>query len=171
LADIDRPFDEPLPEPTAVTAQLTFDRPGEMAAIRGRIERAAASHGLAPARIRDLTLAVSELVANTIRHAGGTGTVRVWSDGDSLVCEVRDAGQIRDPLVGRRRTASAMSGHGLWLVNQLCDLVQVRAFPDGSVVRLHMSGRARGARRPSRPGAVSDGGAGFDRPVPRYYPS
>ena len=31
------------------------------------------------------------------------------------------------------------SGFGLWLVNQLCDLVQLRTFPWGSVVRLGMA--------------------------------
>jgi hypothetical protein len=31
-----------------------------------------------------------------------------------------------------------MGGYGLWLANQLCDLVQVRSFPTGSAVRLHM---------------------------------
>ena len=30
------------------------------------------------------------------------------------------------------------SGFGLWLANQLCDLVQIRSFADGSVVRLHL---------------------------------
>ena len=30
-----------------------------------------------------------------------------------------------------------IGGHGLWMVNQLCDLVQVRSFARGSAVRLH----------------------------------
>jgi anti-sigma regulatory factor (Ser/Thr protein kinase) len=29
-------------------------------------------------------------------------------------------------------------GRGLWLVNQLCDLVQLRSSAAGGVVRLHM---------------------------------
>ena len=29
-------------------------------------------------------------------------------------------------------------GRGLWMVNQLCDLVQLRSFPDGATVRVHM---------------------------------
>jgi len=31
----------------------------------------------------------------------------------------------------------ATGGWGLWLANQLCDLVQLRELPEGSVVRLH----------------------------------
>ena len=29
-------------------------------------------------------------------------------------------------------------GYGLWLANQLCDLVQIRSLPAGTAVRLHM---------------------------------
>jgi anti-sigma regulatory factor (Ser/Thr protein kinase) len=30
-------------------------------------------------------------------------------------------------------------GQGLWLVNQVCDLVEVRSSPDGTTICLHMS--------------------------------
>jgi anti-sigma regulatory factor (Ser/Thr protein kinase) len=29
-------------------------------------------------------------------------------------------------------------GYGLWLANQVCDLVQVRSSPAGTTVRLHV---------------------------------
>jgi hypothetical protein len=42
------------------------------------------------------------------------------------------------PLAGRiRPEIDQASGHGLWLVNQLCDLVQVRTSEHGTVVRAH----------------------------------
>jgi hypothetical protein len=64
--------------------------------------------------------------------------LRVWQAADALICEVTDAGRIADPLAGRQRPASGQSGgHGLWLCNQICDLVQLRTFATGSVVRLH----------------------------------
>jgi hypothetical protein len=31
------------------------------------------------------------------------------------------------------------SGRGLWLVNQLCDLVQIRSGPSGTTIRVHMA--------------------------------
>jgi anti-sigma regulatory factor (Ser/Thr protein kinase) len=34
--------------------------------------------------------------------------------------------------------ARAEGGRGLWLINQLCDLVQLRPAVDGLTVRLHM---------------------------------
>jgi len=41
-------------------------------------------------------------------------------------------------LAGRVRPSVAQpNGRGLWLVNQLCDLVQLRTLADGTVVRVH----------------------------------
>ena len=85
-----------------------------------------------------LVLAVNEVATNSVVHGGGGGILRIWTEGDVLVCEVRDRGVIDDPLVGRERPlVNAAGGCGLWLANQLCDLVQVRSFAGGSVVRLH----------------------------------
>ena len=56
----------------------------------------------------------------------------------ALVCEVRDSGYIDDPLAGRRRipTSAASGQRGIWLVNQLCDLVQLRTHAHGTTVRV-----------------------------------
>ena len=56
-----------------------------------------------------------------------------------MLVEVADEGHIADPLAGRDRPPpDDLGGRGLYLVNQLCDLVQLRSSPDGSVVRIHM---------------------------------
>ena len=63
----------------------------------------------------------------------------MWSEHDGLLCEISDTGRILDPLAGRRRpSGTEEQGYGLWLVNQVCDLVQIRTFPTGSIVRLHV---------------------------------
>jgi hypothetical protein len=52
---------------------------------------------------------------------------------------VRDRGWIRDPLAGRvAPRENKATGRGLWLVNQLCDLVQLRSSPAGTTLRLHI---------------------------------
>jgi alkanesulfonate monooxygenase SsuD/methylene tetrahydromethanopterin reductase-like flavin-dependent oxidoreductase (luciferase family) len=57
----------------------------------------------------------------------------------ALTCEVRDSGLFNRPLVDRERPAAGAAGpRGLWLANQLCDLVQIRTFATGTAVRLHM---------------------------------
>ncbi|HEX5928299.1 MAG TPA: sensor histidine kinase [Solirubrobacterales bacterium] len=106
--------------------------------VRRRVEQAASLVGMAADRAADLVLAASELAANSVNHGGGTGTVRVWRDGDRLVVEVEDSGLIEEPLAGRiRPEQTQLSGRGLWLANQLCDLVQIRSGLHGTAVRLH----------------------------------
>ncbi|HEV2638106.1 MAG TPA: ATP-binding protein [Actinocrinis sp.] len=84
--------------------------------------------GLPPDRLRDLLLAVTEIAANSIRHGGGSGTMRVWARAGAMVCELRDQGVITDPLTGRvRPVADRPGGRGLWFAHQLCDLVEIRS--------------------------------------------
>ncbi len=90
-------------------------------------------------RAADLARATDEVIDNSLRHGGGRGTARVWHDHHAVVCEVHDQGQIADPLVGRGLPPSATAdGRGLWLVHELCDLVQVRSSGAGTVVRMSM---------------------------------
>ena len=99
----------------------------------------AAEAGLGEQRTGDLLVAITERAANTIRYGRGRGELRVWLEGGDLLCEVRDPGRIEDPLVGRRRPRSdQLAGRGLWLVNQLCDLVQIRSGADGTAIRVRM---------------------------------
>jgi anti-sigma regulatory factor (Ser/Thr protein kinase) len=136
---IARAFDAALPDPPVKPLEVAVDIE-DLGLVRAFVSRYAADHGLARARVSDLVMAVNELMTNSVRHGGGSGVLRIWNDGAAIVCEVRDAGHIGDALVGRRRPdGTRESGYGMWLVNQLCDLVQVRSYPGGAVVRLHMS--------------------------------
>jgi anti-sigma regulatory factor (Ser/Thr protein kinase) len=119
-------------------AELAYEE-ATLSVVRALVGTRAAAAGLGDLRVGDLVIAVNELATNSVRHAGGHGVLRVWHDDDALICEVRDGGRIEHPLAGRERAPSGQpGGHGLWLVNQLCDLVQVRSFAHGSAVRLHM---------------------------------
>jgi anti-sigma regulatory factor (Ser/Thr protein kinase) len=132
-------LDAELPEPMTDPAELDFGR-SSLRGVRVFVSERAEQAGLAAERASDLVLAVSELATNSVLHAGGGGTVRMWREGSALLCEVRDHGRLAEPLVGRERpTADRSCGRGLWLVNHLCDLVQLRSYPDGYVARLHMS--------------------------------
>ena len=92
-----------------------------------------------PQRVHDLVLSAHEIATNSVRHGGGRGVCVSGARPDALICEVRDSGRIaQQPLVGRVRPSLGQTGGwGLWLANQLCDLVQLRELPHGSVVRLH----------------------------------
>lgn len=138
LETVAAPFDIPLPEPVSVLDEVAV-RPGSLLAIRAVVVRHAIDTRLAWGRTEDMVTAVNEIATNSLVHGGGQGWLRVWRQEDSFVCEVRDAGRIDDPLIGRVAPPEEQEGgRGLWLVNQLCDLVQIRSFPSGSVVRLHM---------------------------------
>lgn len=103
--------------------------------IAGYLELA----GFGGPRGDDLTVALSEAMTNSIQHGGGGGELAWWAEGDSFLCDVRDRGRITDPLAGRvRPTRDQVGGRGLWIINQLCDLVQLRVMADGQVVRLHL---------------------------------
>jgi anti-sigma regulatory factor (Ser/Thr protein kinase) len=138
LTDPD-PFNDPLPPPAEDPDQLMFTR-DELPDVRGLISRHAAEAGLDEPRAGDLLVAVNEVATNSVRYAHGHGTLSIWREAGRLLCEVRDRGVLRDPLVGRERPMPSWArGRGLWLANQFCDLVQIRSEPEGNVVRLHMS--------------------------------
>jgi anti-sigma regulatory factor (Ser/Thr protein kinase) len=138
LEQVAEPFATPLPDPPGPPAELGFGS-GSLAGLRDLVARHATAAGLDPTRAADLVLAVDEVATNSLRHGGGRGMLRIWRDGGALVCEVRDAGRIENPMVGRERPPPERDGgRGLWMVNQLCDLVQLRSFPDGATVRVHM---------------------------------
>ena len=130
---------QPLPPPATVPHEITFEG-GSMHRLRSAVASTARRLGLESGRVSDLVIAVNELVGNSVRHGGGGGVMRLWRDDDVVLCEVVDHGSICDPLVGRRRPMpEQIGGRGLWIVNHVCDLVQVRSHAGQCVVRVHMS--------------------------------
>ena len=113
--------------------------------VRALVLEQARQAGLAEDRANDLVLAVSEVAANTLRHTRSSGTMAIWHDADEVVCEIHDAGVITDPLAGQRRPpGDASGGHGLWIVHQVCDQVELTSDGTGTTVRMHMALRRGG---------------------------
>jgi anti-sigma regulatory factor (Ser/Thr protein kinase) len=118
---------------------FAFDRTG-LFDVRQRVGWAARRAGMPESSTRDLIVAASELATNSIVHGGGSGVLRVWFEADRILVEVEDGGQIADPLAGRiKPEPMQVGGRGLWLANQLCDLVQIRSRRGRTVVRLQMA--------------------------------
>jgi anti-sigma regulatory factor (Ser/Thr protein kinase) len=121
----------------AGTETFSFNLDG-LRDVRRRVAHAASAAGLPVGPAADLVAATSEVAANSVTHGGGCGRLRFWPTDGGLVVEIADRGRLREPLVGRVRPAPRQErGRGLWLANQLCDLVQIRSDPAGTVVRLH----------------------------------
>jgi len=138
LRDVAAPFEVPLPQPAEVLAEERVEATS-LAALRRVVARHARALGLREPRIDDLVVAVNEITSNTVRHGGGSGTLRIWASEEAIICEVADAGRITDPLAGSIEPCERNEGgRGLWMATQLCDLIQLRSVATGSVVRLHM---------------------------------
>jgi anti-sigma regulatory factor (Ser/Thr protein kinase) len=124
------------------TAQLLF-YDGDLRPVRALVAAVTAQAGLSPGRCTDLVIAASEVAANTLKHAGGAGVVRLWATETEVLCQLEDAGHIADPLAGHWRPRGDLTGgQGLWLVNQVCDLAEIRSSELGTTIRLHMNRRS-----------------------------
>lgn len=132
-----RTFAQRLPEAPADAIDVEFGA-GDLAAVRGAVRRSCEAVRLHPAATDDVVLAAHELAANSVQHAGGGGRLLIWNQPGALVVEIDDDGHIDDLLVGRNALDLASEhGRGIWMANQLCDLVQVRSGDHGTQVRLH----------------------------------
>jgi anti-sigma regulatory factor (Ser/Thr protein kinase) len=155
----DAPTRQPVPRPDGDGAMprppspdsddpMAYKYTTDLAAIRAVVHRYAIQAGLTEARAIDLTLAVSEVAANTVKHAKSPGSLNIWYDAKEIVCQIHDEGVITDPLAGRREPSlDALGGHGLWIVNQVCDQVEIESDETGTTIRLHMNLPLRGAGR------------------------
>jgi anti-sigma regulatory factor (Ser/Thr protein kinase) len=133
----------PLVPPPAHAERLVYDT--KLRPVRALVAAEATRAGLSAGQRSDLVLAVGELAANTLRHTGAAGTLHAWHTAREVLCQVHDNGTIADPLAGfRREPPDAAGGHGLWLVNQLCDLVELRTGQqgEGTTIRVHMLRRS-----------------------------
>ena len=127
----------PLPPPAAAPVFHTYRT--DLSKVRALVMQQARAAGLTESRANDLVLAASEVAANTLRHTDSSGTLAIWHDQHEIVCEIHDEGKITDPQAGQRRPAAdATGGHGLWLVRQVCDLVELRSDQTGTTIRMHM---------------------------------
>jgi serine/threonine-protein kinase RsbW len=117
----------------------------DLHALRRLVARVAGRVRLHPERQQQLVLAVNEAVTNAIRHATGHARVTIAHDSARrhLVVEVSDQGKgIPPDVVAQRPAPEATGGRGLYLVQVLCDHVEIltsTAGRTGTVVRLIMA--------------------------------
>lgn len=122
-------YNVPLPPPPAGAEEHNFSV-GTLAHMRKLVT--AYANWLRREQIDDLVLAVNELATNSILHASGRGVLRMWREGDTVVCEVSDSGSGFPP------SFTGLSGFGIVMVNLLCDLVRTHTSHNGTTVRVYL---------------------------------
>lgn len=146
-----RPIDQwqptlPGPDGMSPVLDVTFDA-GTLPALRAEVRVSVLRAGLPEGRAEDVVLAVHELAANSVRHGGGTGRLRVWKLAGSLQCQVDDGDLLGAAGPGASHTGPGSSsgrrpvnslpcvpGHGLWVVQQVADQVQSLSDPRGTSI-------------------------------------
>ena len=105
---------------------ITFQR-GGLGSLRAFVTAEAQQAGLDQRPASALVAAINELATNSLQHGGGQGELRIWTDDGWLLCEVSDQGHLTEPLAVPPPAPDA--GAGLWLANQLTDLLQIHSSP------------------------------------------
>jgi anti-sigma regulatory factor (Ser/Thr protein kinase) len=148
-------FDRRLPGVPPASGRHAYHREG-LADLRRFVEAGATQVGLPSEQVQDLVLAANEVATNSLVHAAGSGVMHLWADAETaeIVCDLCDDGCISELLSGRIAPALlARHGWGLWMVNQVCDLVEMRSGQWGTNIRLHMGLGPR--EEPAAPGVAS----------------
>ena len=130
----------------ALLLDQEFDS-GTLYALRAAVQAHAGRAGLSEDRVGEVVLAIHELAANAIAHGAGHGRLRMWEQAGALSCEIVDAGPVGagrptgpSPGGAGRPTGPseaadpwpAADGHGLWLVRQVADQLDLRSGPRGT---------------------------------------
>ncbi len=153
---------QPWPEPAGNNGappvlDVTFNS-GTLDTLRAEVRACATKAGLAEDRVVDAILAAHELAANAVRHGGGEGRLRIWDRAGALSCQVDDGERAAAGDIAAAEPESAADhaatnslpcepGHGLWVVQQVADRIQLRSDSGGTSVRITFDyGSLRAAR-------------------------
>jgi anti-sigma regulatory factor (Ser/Thr protein kinase) len=140
--DIIAGYNQPLPPPNPDSGALIVLEftAGSLHEPRLVAVEQAARHAMSSDRVGAVELVVNELAVNSVRHGGGSGTLRIWVEDGALICEITDSGHITDPLAGRRDAGLGTDGQrGLLLANYTSDLIRMHTTPTGTTIRAHFT--------------------------------
>jgi anti-sigma regulatory factor (Ser/Thr protein kinase) len=102
--------------------------------VRAEVEDAAAAAGLGGVRLGEFTLAVSEIAANAVEHAGGRGRLELRRLPDELECRITDDGPGFVPAIPELLPGltEGCRGRGLWLAHLVTDRLTVTPDTTGT---------------------------------------
>ncbi|MEV0388182.1 ATP-binding protein [Nonomuraea sp. NPDC050643] len=108
--------------------------------IRRLVRAHARQGGLRGERLDDLVFAVNEAVTNVLDHGAGSGLVIARTSAHATTVDIVDpAGRLSAHHLTEAQGTSPGSGRfGLWVIQRLCDRVELEQSDQGSRLRLHM---------------------------------
>lgn len=128
---------------------MTFDT-GTLHTLRAEVQAQAHQAGFPDSRSAEMVLALHELAANAVRHGAGAGRLRIWNLAGARHCQVDDCllacADPPGPGANHEEAAEAkgmsglatmsswqvMPGHGLLVVRQVADQMQILSGPHGT---------------------------------------
>jgi anti-sigma regulatory factor (Ser/Thr protein kinase) len=106
---------------------------GTLYRLRAAVHAHASQAGLSEDRVGEVVLAVHELAANAVAHGAGHGRLRMWNLDGVLGCEIVDSGPPGATDCGETADPwPSADGHGLWLVRQVADYLDLHSGPQGT---------------------------------------
>ena len=143
----------PWPGDTADLLDIVFGW-ADFAKLRRLVAGQCAAAGLTGTRLDDFVLAVHEIAANAIVHAGAGGRLILRRAASGLRCLIADtiprtpvncpaprSGDSRPwvrEMAGPGEPIGADNGRGLWLAATLADELSITSGPDSTIVSLYM---------------------------------
>ncbi|MGW0846589.1 ATP-binding protein [Streptomyces sp. NPDC002787] len=125
---------EDAPDHTSETLLLKRHFTGEnLPQVRAQVEDTAAAAGLGGVRLGEFTLAVSEIAANAVEHAGGQGRLELRRLPHELECRITDNGPGFTPTIPELLPGltGTCPGRGLWLAHLVTDRLTVTTDATG----------------------------------------
>src|SRR5262249_12812311 len=113
----------------------------ELVGLRQAVAAHADAAGLDAGRTEDLVLIAHELATNAVRHGGGRGRLRMWKEGNVLLCRVTDDGPGLPPPA-RPVTGPVpdwAGGRGMWLVSKFADRIEINRNGHGGDITAEVS--------------------------------
>jgi len=155
--EMERPVSRPGGAPPLASLPLAQEfNAGSLFALRSAVAAHAAAAGLSRRQVYDITAAAHELAANAVLHGAGHGSLRLWAQDAYLCCAVTDdgaAGNGNGPADGTKARETdgtpwpVVHGHGLWLVGEIADDVEVDRGHAGTIITARFAIRSDGDGR------------------------
>jgi MEDS: MEthanogen/methylotroph, DcmR Sensory domain len=135
-AHISSLFGSELPPPINTPVAASFDE-HDVKRLSAYVKLEAYVAGLSPAQAANLAAASEQLAKSSLGRGAEEVRLRLWREPEGVVCELTDDSKVDDLLIGRHVPAGE-EHPGVWLANQLCDLVQVRSTSTATTMRAHI---------------------------------